>query len=336
MSYLVLVIIGRGGRVIEIAQSESQSPARAAPPARDRAHSCSCDFPLPGLDVTVPAAAAAAAAAVANGPWPPHGSGRQAMAGGRWLKGVGPPHKWLLAPTGSGLLYLRNGTTASTVTPIILDEGPSRCVREVDHVMVNTGERGPYLAAAWRHGSTAARRHDLQHATHGAQHEAHHGGPGHRPHTPTPRPHHAHTVHAHPQHVRSYTQASGTRPLHTIAGFGYALDWFAAIGGLSAAETYNTGLYAASYALMQPTEDEFQGFKSGLGFQNHLVKNIQHHNNKSHAPFASPSPPHHPTAPPRHHFSPQRGPRLGSLWCFAGRADARRHGQQRGAVNAAV
>ena len=57
------------------------------------------------------------------------------------------------------------------------------------------------------------------------------------------------------------TSAISTRPLHTIAGLGYSMNWFFAIGGLSAAEEWNAALYASTYALLQPMEGAFEGFK---------------------------------------------------------------------------
>lgn len=79
-------------------------------------------------------------------------------------------HKWLLAPTGSGLLYVRAGRAQAAVTPTYTDGGFS-----------------------------------------------------------------------------AYSVSSGTVPLQTIAGLGYAFDFFAAYGGLAAAEEHNMRLREYSY-----------------------------------------------------------------------------------------
>ena len=82
-------------------------------------------------------------------------------------------HKWLLAPTGSGLLYLRNDSAAARggwFAPTYLDGGPS-----------------------------------------------------------------------------GYTQATGTVPLQSVAGLGYALDFFDALGGAAAAEAHNMALREVAY-----------------------------------------------------------------------------------------
>jgi selenocysteine lyase/cysteine desulfurase len=49
---------------------------------------------------------------------------------------------------------------------------------------------------------------------------------------------------------QGYSQSSGTVPVHTIAGLGYALDLFEHFGGLKAAEEYNMRLRARCYALL--------------------------------------------------------------------------------------
>lgn len=79
-------------------------------------------------------------------------------------------HKWLLAPTGSGLLYVRSSRAQQLVTPTYTDGG-----------------------------------------------------------------------------FQAYSQSSGTVPLQTIAGLGYVLDFFAAYGGLPAAENYNMQLREYCY-----------------------------------------------------------------------------------------
>ena len=81
-------------------------------------------------------------------------------------------HKWLLAPTGSGLLYVRRAAR-SMIAPTYLDEGFS-----------------------------------------------------------------------------AYTQCTGTTPLQTIAGLGYALAFVDALGGQAALRAHNAALYGVTYAAL--------------------------------------------------------------------------------------
>ena len=81
-------------------------------------------------------------------------------------------HKWLLAPTGSGLLYVRRAARPM-IAPTYLDEGFS-----------------------------------------------------------------------------AYTQCTGTTPLQTIAGLGYALAFVDALGGQAALRAHNAALYGVTYAAL--------------------------------------------------------------------------------------
>jgi selenocysteine lyase/cysteine desulfurase len=90
-------------------------------------------------------------------------------------------HKWLLAPTGSGLLYVRKSSQA-LIAPTYLDGGYS-----------------------------------------------------------------------------GYTQSSGTVPLQTIAGLGYALDFVAKFGGLDSIEVYNMALRDQTYSAIQELSLQYPG-----------------------------------------------------------------------------